>query len=238
MSAVLPDIWHRALTVQPRPSPTVVAVTAAIALVLVLVPHAWRYARYLITITHEAAHGVAALASGRRLTGIRLHSDTSGLTVSRGRPTGAGMWVTAAAGYVGPGLLGLGAAAVLAAEHAVGLLWLSLVLLALMLMQIRNWFGLLSILVAGGAVFTVTWWGSAAAQIGFAYTGTWFLLLAAPRPVLELQRARRVGAAPDSDADTMARLSRIPGLIWVGLFLVATLTTLVVGASWLLRRAV
>ena len=30
--------------------------------------------------------GLVALAAGRRLAGIRLHSDTSGLTVSAGRP--------------------------------------------------------------------------------------------------------------------------------------------------------
>ena len=41
-------------------------------------------------------------ATGRRLAGIRLHSDTSGLTVSRGKPTGIGMILTAAAGYTAP----------------------------------------------------------------------------------------------------------------------------------------
>ena len=42
----------------------------------------------LVTITHEGAHGVAAFVTGRRLQGIRLHSDTSGLTISSGRPSG------------------------------------------------------------------------------------------------------------------------------------------------------
>ena len=82
-------------------------------------PTAWRYSRNLVTIAHEAAHGLAALACGRRLSGIRLHSDTSGLTLSRGRPSGLGMIVTALAGYVGPGLLGLGAAYLLHLGHAV-----------------------------------------------------------------------------------------------------------------------
>jgi hypothetical protein len=231
------DIWHRAVASQPPPSTAVVAGAAAVALILVVVPEAWRYSRHLVTITHEAAHGVAALAGGRQLAGIRLHSDTSGLTVSRGRPTGLGMVVTAAAGYVGPGLLGLGAAALLMAGHAVGLLWLMLGLLALMLVQIRNWFGLWSILVAASVVFVVSWWGNAAVQTAFAYAATWFLLLAAPRPVLELQHARRVGAAPDSDADTLARLSRLPGLFWVGIFLLTTLASLLLGGSWLLQRA-
>ena len=32
-----------------------------------------RTRRTLVTITHEGAHGVAALLTGRRLQGIRLH---------------------------------------------------------------------------------------------------------------------------------------------------------------------
>ena len=67
-----------------------VALTAALALGLVLSRVAWPYTRMLVTITHEGGHAVAALLAGRRLQGIRLHSDTSGLTVSSGRPSGPG----------------------------------------------------------------------------------------------------------------------------------------------------
>jgi hypothetical protein len=230
-------VWDRVAAGTPAPSAQVVAATAVIALALVAVPVAWEYSRHLVTITHEASHGLVALASGRRLRGIRLHSDTSGLTLSQGRAAGAGMVLTAAAGYVGPGLLGLGAAAILVDGHAVAMLWLALVLLALMLVQIRNWFGLWSILVAASIVFIVSWWGSAAVQTAFAYTVTWFLLLAAPRPVVELQHSRSHGLAADSDADTLARLTRLPGLAWVASFLLISVATLLLGASWLLGAA-
>ncbi len=235
-SDVLAAVWHRAMASQPPPALSTVYVAATIGLALVLVPAAWPYSRHLVTITHEAAHGVGALLSGRRLQGIRLHSDTSGLTLSRGRPTGLGMIVTTAAGYIGPGLVGLGAALLLKFHHPVGLLWLAIVLLALMLIQIRNWFGLWSIVLAAVVVLAVSWWASAVVQTGFAYTATWFLLLAAPRPVLELQRSRYRGQAPDSDADMLARLTWLPGLVWVGAFLAVTLATLVIGAGWLLAR--
>lgn len=211
----------------------VVTGTGLLALILVAAPLAWRYTRHLVTIAHEGSHGVAALASGRRLSGIRLHSDTSGLTLSRGRTSGPGMMATAAAGYIGPALLGLGAAYLLRVGHAVGLLWLALVLLTLLLVQIRNWFGLYSVLLAGVGVFAVSWWGNPEVQSTAAYAGTWFLLLAAPRPVLELQVMRRRARARDSDADILARLTRIPGLVWVALFLLITLVTLATGASWL-----
>ena len=210
-----------------------VAATGVVALTLVLLPVAWRTSRHVVTIAHEGAHGVAALLSGRRLSGIRLHSDTSGLTVSRGRSSGPGMVATGLAGYLGPALLGLGAAYLLREQHALAVLWLAVLLLGLLLLQIRNFYGLYAVLVSGLGVLAVSWWGSGAVQSLTAYTGTWFLLLAAPRPVLELQQARRGGRARDSDADTLARITRVPGIVWVLVFLGVTLVCLVVGGRWL-----
>jgi hypothetical protein len=228
------DVWADVVGTQPEPAYAVVVATALGALTLVVVPSLWRLARHVVTIAHEGAHGVAALVTGRSLAGIRLHSDTSGLTVSRGRPRGPGMVLTAFAGYVGPALLGLGAAYLLHHQHALAVLWLGLVLLALLLLQIRNFFGLWSVGVAAVGLFAVTWWGSGAVQSAAAYAGTWLLLLAAPRPVLELQALRRRGRARTSDADQLARLTGVPGLVWVGVFLVVTLGCLLLGAGWLL----
>jgi hypothetical protein len=226
--------WDRVSATSPPLPLAWLGVSAALAVLLVLSPTLWRRARHAVTIAHEGAHGLVALAAGRRLSGIRLHSDTSGLTVSAGRPTGIGMVLTCAAGYTGPALFGLGAAALLAAGHAVGLLWALLGLLALLLVQIRNWYGLWSVLVTGGMVFAATWWLPPDGQAAFAALATWFLLLAAPRAVLELQVSRRRRRAPESDADQLARLTRLPGLFWVGAFLVVDVAALVLGASWLL----
>ena len=142
--------------------------------------------------------------------------------------------LTCFAGYVGPGLFGLGAAALLAAGYAIGLLWALLLLLALLLVQIRNWYGLWSVLVTGGVVFAATWWLPPNGQAAFAALATWFLLLAAPRTVVELQTSRRRRGARDSDADQLARLTRLPGLFWVGVFLVIDVGALLLGARWLL----
>jgi hypothetical protein len=230
--------WDRiSATSPPLPAGWLLG-SAAAAVVLVFVPDLWRHARHAVTIAHEGAHGLAALVTGRRLAGIRLHSDTSGLTVSAGRPTGAGMVLTSAAGYTGPGLFGLGAAALLAAGYAVGLLWALLGLLVLLLIQIRNWYGLWSVLVTGGLVFAATEWLPAQGQAAFAHLVTWFLLLAAPRTVVELQaKRRRRAGAPDSDADQLARLTRLPGLVWVGVFLLVDVGALVLGTGWLLSAA-
>ena len=230
---MLDRIWQDVTGTQPPPGEGSVLATALVALALVLVPRAWHLTRHVVTIAHEGAHGVAALVSGRRLAGIRLHSDTSGLTVSKGRRTGPGMVLTAFAGYVGPALVGLGAAFLLRERHALAVLWLAVLLLALLLLQIRNFFGLWVALLAGVGVAAVTWWGSDGAQSLAAYTGTWFLLLAAPRPVLELQQLRRAGRARDSDADVLARLTPLPGLVWVAVFLLVTAGCLFLGGRWL-----
>ena len=226
--------WEQVTATVPDLPSSVLFGTAAVAAFLVLSPTLWRPTRHVVTIAHEGAHGLVALAAGRRLSGIRLHSDTSGLTVSAGKPTGLGMVLTCAAGYTGPGLFGLGAAALLASGHAVGLLWSLLLLLALLLVQIRNWYGLWSVLVTGGVVFAATWWLPPEGQAAFAALATWFLLIAAPRTVLELQASRRRRRAPDSDADQLARLTRLPALLWVGLFLLVDVGALALGAWWLL----
>ena len=230
----LTHVWSQVVGHQPPPGGAVVAGCAVVALLLVLVPTLWHYSRHVVTIAHEGAHGVAALVTGRRLVGIRLHSDTSGLTLSRGRSRGPGMVLTAFAGYVGPALLGLGAAWLLRERHALAVLWLVVLLLGLLLLQIRNFFGLWVVLLAGAAVLVVSWWGSGVVQSTTAYVGTWFLLLAAPRPVLEMQAHRRRRRTRTSDADLLASLTPLPGLLWVGLLLALTVAALMLGGLWLI----
>lgn len=231
---MLAEIWHRVLARQPVPAPGLVAATAVAGLLLVLPRPLWAVTRHAVTIVHEGAHGLVARLVGRRLAGIRLHSDTSGLTVSRGRSRGPGMIATFLAGYPGPALVGLGSAALLGSGHAVAVLWLVLLGLALMLLQIRNWFGLWSVLLAGSVVFAITWWTAERAQSAFAYLLTWFLLFAATRPVLELRAQRRGHRARDSDADQLARLTGVPGAAWVAVFAIVNLGALALGGSWLL----
>jgi hypothetical protein len=227
---LIQEIWRRAVSVQPDPPAAVIALTAGLALALVLVPALWPITRLLVTITHEGAHGVAAVLAGRRLQGIRLHSDTSGLTVSSGRPAGPGMVAMLAAGYLGPAVVGVAAALMLGAGLSLGLLWSLLLLLALLLLQIRNFYGLLVVGVAGTVLVAITWYLSAPTQSAVAYLITWVLLVAAPKPVLELARQRRRGQGTHSDVDQLARLTRIPAVLWTGFFLLANLAGLVVGA--------
>ncbi|MER7815931.1 M50 family metallopeptidase [Streptomyces sp. NPDC096153] len=227
---VTPEIFGT----QPAPDRWLVIGTAVLALAAV-VPHAtWRLARNAVTIAHEGGHGLIALVTGRRLEGIRLHSDTSGLTVSRGRPTGLGMILTAAAGYTAPPLLGLGGAWLLAAHRITLLLWVATALLIAMLVMIRNAYGALTVILTGTAFLLVSWLTEPEVQAAFAYAAVWFLLLGGVRPAFELQAKRRHGGAPDSDADQLARLTHVPPAMWLFLFHAVSLCSLIGGGRWLL----
>ncbi|MGC5287204.1 M50 family metallopeptidase [Micromonospora sp. DT231] len=226
----LGEMWDTLFGAQPDPPPLLVLITAAVALVVVSTRLPWRIARNAITIAHEGGHALVALLTGRKLRGIRLHSDTSGLTLSAGRPTGPGMILTLLAGYVAPPLVGLAGAWLLGGNRITLLLWVAVVLLLAMLVMIRNVFGVVSLLVTGALVFAVSWYATPQVQAAFAYVGVWFLLLGGVRPVVELQRLRSRGRMPASDADQLAGLTPFPPLFWVAFFALVNLAALVAGA--------
>jgi Peptidase M50B-like len=225
---VLDRLWERVSGSQALPPSWVVAVTGLAALVIVLDAQSWRLASKVITIAHEGGHALVSVLSGRRLEGIRLHADSSGVTYSRGRRHGPGLVLTAAAGYVTPPLLGAGAALLLAERHVTAMLWLALALLAATFLAVRNAFGAVAVLATAAGVFAISYVASAAVQAGFAYLAAWFLLLGGIRPVLELPR-RGV-----SDADQLARLTGISSGIWVALFVLVSVAALAVGARLLI----
>jgi hypothetical protein len=231
------DFWDEIAITQPELPGWVILGTAVAALGLVVANAPWRLARNVVTIVHEAGHALVAVLAGRRLSGIRLHSDTSGVTVSRGRPTGPGMVCTAFAGYPAPSLLGLGMAAMLSAGRITLSLWVCTLLLLAVLIMIRNAFGVVSVLATGAVLVTVSWLATPEVQAGFTALITWFLLLAGIRPVWELQRKRRARQAPDSDADQLARLTGTPGWFWVLAFGLISIGALFLATGWLLTDA-
>ena len=240
--SVLARLWDRVSGSQPLPPAWVIGLTGLLALCVVLNSQSWRVTGKVITIAHEGGHALVSVLSGRRLDGIRLHSDSSGVTYSRGRRTGPGLVLTAAAGYVMPSVLGAGAALLLAERHLTAMLWLALVLLAATFLAIRNVFGALAVLVTAGGVFAVSYYAPAAVQAGFAYLAAWFLLFGGLRPVIELARSqrrdRRRRRGGVSDADQLARLTGVPGGVWVCLFALVALVAIVVGARLLVPASV
>ncbi|MFK5633674.1 M50 family metallopeptidase, partial [Ornithinimicrobium sp. LYQ103] len=173
--------------------------------------------------------------TGLQLLTILPHADPSPLPPPLPPPPGPGMVATVAAGYPAPAVLGLAGAAVLTQGYAVALLWGFVLLCALMLVLIRNLYGLWVLLVVGGAVGAATWFLPAQGAGWTASLLVWALLLAAPRSVVEMQRQRRRGGERRSDADQLARLTGVPAVAWVALFWSVCVACLAAG-GWLLLR--
>jgi hypothetical protein len=204
---------------------------ALVALVVVGHRRLWRATRIVVTIAHEGGHAVVALLCGRRLSGIRLHSDTSGLTVSRGRPRGPGMVATALAGYPAPSLLGLVVAGMVVAGTTRLVLATGIVALLATLWFVRNLYGWFAVLATGAVVGLVAWYGTHPVRVAFCAGLAWFLLLGGLRAVFELPGARR--RWPGTDADQLAALTRVAPFVWIAIFTIVSGAALVCGA-WLL----
>jgi len=231
--AALSDIWRAATTASPPPATSLVLAAAAAALLAAVWRPAWGVVRHGVTTVHEASHLLVAALTGRQILGIRLHSDTSGLALSKGRPRGPGMILMSAAGYTGPGVVGLAAAFGVGRGYDVGVLWALVVLALFVLLMIRNWYGLWTILVTLALLGALTWWGTPEIHAFAAHTVALVLLLGAVRAVVELGLSRRGGRGRSSDADALGRLTGLPGGVWVALFVVVTAACLALGAWWL-----
>lgn len=79
-------------------------------------------------------------------------------------------------------------------------------MLALMVLWIRNFYGLLVIAVLGVGIGLASWYLQPADQSLIAFMLTWLLLLSAPRASMELLRR----PSANSDAGQLARLTRVP----------------------------
>lgn len=227
---LLSELWSRVTATTPVPDASFLFTIGLTALAAVV--FAWPVVRMLVTVCHEAGHAIVATLAGRSLEGIRLHSDTSGLTLTRGKPTGPGMVFTVLAGYPAASLIGLLAAAIAGTGHAIAMLFVLLVLLALMLLKIRNLYGALVVTVLGCVLGFAVWYAPEQLLVSFAYWLAWLLLLAGPRPVIELAMRRRRSSG--SDAAQLARLTRLPQLFWIFLWLAGTLAALALGVTMML----
>nr|WP_242613423.1 M50 family metallopeptidase [Herbihabitans rhizosphaerae] len=219
----------------PEPHAVVPLAAGVLALVIVLSGQPWRVARHVLTLVHEAGHALAAVLVGRRLLGIRLHSDTSGVTFSRGRPDGPGAAFTALAGYPAPALLGLAFAGLIAIDQPATVLLVSAVGVIGVLVMARNVYGVITVLLVAAVLAGVAFLGTPDVVAAFVYAITWLLLLGSVRPIFELGRKRHRGRARDSDVDQLARLTSVPAALWILLLTVLALGCVLVGGAWLLE---
>jgi hypothetical protein len=103
-----------------------------------------------------------------------------------------------------------------------------------MLAFIRNWFGLLVVVIAGVAAGLLIWRTPERVQEFAALTFAWFLLIAAPRTSFDLWSHRRRARTRTTDADVLARLTVLPAPVWNLFFIVLTAGALAVAVRLVL----
>lgn len=249
------EVWefiHQRWAVQAETETAVVVLVVAATLAAVSIPVLWRPLRQASTIIHEMGHVLAAWATGRRVSGIKLHSDTSGVTVSAGKPRGFGMLVTTLAGYPAPGLLSVLMAWLLAAGQAGAALTLYQAVVAVALLLSRNLIGIVSCTISLVGTGIVWWYADPAVVTYTVVALAIFYAVAGVRGCLDLisvhgAPARAKSQAPEqvaelkqkarsTDAGQAARAWRIiplPGVAWIALFVAASLASATT-ALWLL----
>jgi Peptidase M50B-like len=224
--ASAPDtMLHEAGAVQMPLSAPAAVLAGLTALAMVCVQELWLIVRHVNVIAHESAHAVVGSSFGRQVSGMKVNRDGTGATgLIPG--SGLGFVIAGIVGYLGPSAFGLGAAKLISVGHSVAVLWLAMVALALVLVVLRTPFGFAAVIVTGFLIFLVARYATLGGQIFGAYVIAWLLLVSGVRVVIEHGRSA-------SDARYLASTTRIPRLIWVGLWLTGSVFALAIGGSLL-----
>jgi len=215
------------------PLPTATSIFIGVgALGVVTLSVAWVMVRHVSVIAHESAHAVMGSGMGGKITSVTMKRDGSGLTKVRSTGGRGSSIAVGVIGYLGPSLFGLGAAKLIAVGHAVAVLWLALLALAILLPVLRNSFSVISVILTGGLLYLVARYATIGAQIALAYGIAWFLLLSGIRDALELRRLLEEDPGA-GDAGILRTLTYLPSGFWSSLWMVGTVAALVAGGSLL-----
>src|SRR5690625_1687183 len=121
--------------------------------------------------------------------------------------------------------------------YSAGTLWGLVLICALMLVFIRNFYGLWVVLVTGAGVAVLSWTATPQILSITAYLMAVSLLLVAPPAVVYLlRRRRRQRTRTKSDADQLAALTHLPAGLWILICWLICVACLLAG-GWLLLTA-
>jgi len=188
----------------------------------------WPLTQHLITMTHEGSHAMAASWTGGKVVSVKMNRDGTGKTDW----LGANSFLAVLAGYVGPSLFGILGATMLA--HGVKpdvVLWVSLGLMVVVFLQIRNVFGSLAVIAAGYLFYVVAHYGTVTGRTVFAYSWVWFLLLGGFVHTVQYNVKRQGWSG---DAGILRDMTKLPRGFWGMLWWLATLAALIYGGGVLL----
>jgi hypothetical protein len=215
--------------VAPAGPPSSAMAFTGLAIALGLVLGLWEIAGHADTLAHEGAHVVGMILFERGVSGVTIDYDRDQHVGATSPPRNASFFSVLATivGYYGPPLFGLLGAALLVHGSATGVLWVFLLLLAGLLVLVRNLFGALVIVATGALFYLTVTYGSATAQLVVACSWVWLLLISGVVSAFEHFRH-------GSDYALLQRRTLIPGFVWATLGVVVALGALWYGGSWLL----
>ena len=200
-----------------------------LAAIVVYARTLWSIVNYAETVVHEGAHALAGIVTGRRIRSVKINTNGGGSTTMV-PDTGFGFGVAASVGYIGSSAAGLIAAGLISIGRIVAVLWLGLLLLAAMLLLVRNCFGLVVILICGALLFLVVRYATAGTETVVAYGVTWFLLISGPKVAsVAARKPKDVG-----DAGILAGMTFLWPSAWCFLWMAGTIAALIVGGAILI----
>lgn len=215
-------IWHALLErwhITATPEPWAILLVATAVVIAVSLPAVWTKARQAATIVHEMGHAAVGYVFGRKIDGISLHTDTSGVTTSRGKPYGIGFLLSVLAGYPAPSLLGLGMIWAATTNWSGAALTLFAALMATALWLCQNIVGFLSCALAVAASGALWWWGTPTLVANSVLAVGIFMVIAGFRCCIDLWRAHQRGDGASSDAGQASTLTFvIPATGWIIFF--------------------
>jgi hypothetical protein len=214
---------------KPLPASQVILI-GLLAASLVFVQELWQIVMPFETVVHESAHVLAGILTGRTILSVKIEEAGGGETNIKGK-SGPGLAVFFFVGYIGPSAAGLIAALLISTGRMYAVLWLGLVLVAVMLLAVRNFFGALAIITSGVLLYLVARYGTTAVERAAAYFVAWFLLISGTKLAFgNIRRPKKI-----TDAEKLANMTYVWEWVWCWLWLALAIAALAVGGRILIR---
>jgi len=174
--------------------------------------------KVFVVLLHEISHGLAAVVTGGTIVKIEVSANKGGVCTS----AGGIRFIVASAGYLGSLLWGAAIfllAALTRWDRVLSGL-IGIFIIAMTLLYVRNWFGFGFGLAAGGALIAAIKFPEAVVDYALKLIGLTSCLYAILDIFSDTISRRNIG----SDADTLAELTLIPGVVWGAIWIAISVT--------------
>lgn len=187
-----------------------------------------------MVLAHEGGHAMFGALFGQKISSVTVSSGGGGVTNFPNKIPWLADLVITLAGYLGPSALGLSGVFLLLHHKHEAVLWAGLMLLALILIKVRNLLAFLAVIGTGVVLYWVATQWPDPAQLAFGYFWVWFLLFGGVRMITNLFWAT-YRQDDSSDAAVLEKLTFLPDVLWLAVFWLGSMAALVYGGAKLLN---